>query len=195
MSGRFGLFLGALAVGLVVSPASSQTAATAGEYPRVVIAARTVQIVADTTNPKPWLPVQEGREVTLRMCSDNWCYATKPVRGFLPADAFISVEEVAAAREAERVRARRAEEQRLQRVRREARIRMQEWGWSESDIALIEAKKIRIGMTPEMVRMAWGNPRSVNETINAMGKHEQWVYRSSYVYFDDGVVTSIQTSR
>ncbi|MGB6080263.1 MAG: hypothetical protein WBF99_12465 [Xanthobacteraceae bacterium] len=55
---------------------------------------------------------------------------------------------------------------------------------------------IGIGMSAAQVRAScWGKPSRINETINAHGKHEQWVYGSSYVYLDNGVVTSIQQSR
>jgi hypothetical protein len=41
----------------------------------------------------------------------------------------------------------------------------------------------------------WGEPKTVNQTLTAHGKHEQWVYGSGqYLYLDDGVLTSIQTS-
>lgn len=57
-------------------------------------------------------------------------------------------------------------------------------------------KSIRLGMTADQVRSSWGNPRSINATITARGKHEQWVYGiGQYVYLTDGVVTTIQTSR
>jgi hypothetical protein len=55
---------------------------------------------------------------------------------------------------------------------------------------------VSIGMTGEQVRKSsWGRPKSINETITARGKHEQWVYGGNYLYFENGVLTSIQTSR
>lgn len=55
---------------------------------------------------------------------------------------------------------------------------------------------VSIGMTAEQVkRSCWGAPSRVNETITARGKREQWVYRSGYIYLDNGVVSGIQTSR
>lgn len=55
---------------------------------------------------------------------------------------------------------------------------------------------VKIGMTADEVKAScWGNPARVNQTITARGKHEQWVYRSGYVYLENGTVTSIQTSR
>jgi hypothetical protein len=55
---------------------------------------------------------------------------------------------------------------------------------------------VRIGMTAEEVRKSsWGKPTSINETITAGGKHEQWVYGGGHLYIENGVLTSIQTSR
>jgi hypothetical protein len=64
----------------------------------------------------------------------------------------------------------------------------------DKDICEILAKgKVRIGMTAEQARVSWGNPDDINRTISTYGNREQWVYgHSSYLYFDDGVLTSIQ---
>ena len=52
---------------------------------------------------------------------------------------------------------------------------------------------VHIGMSQaEVLQSNWGKPESVNRTITANGKHEQWVYAGGYLYFDDGVLTSIQ---
>ncbi len=54
---------------------------------------------------------------------------------------------------------------------------------------------VSVGMTRGQVYAScWGKPKSINDTLTARGKHEQWVYGGGYVYLDDGVVTSIQTS-
>jgi hypothetical protein len=55
---------------------------------------------------------------------------------------------------------------------------------------------VSIGMTAEQVRKSsWGKPKSINETITAGGKHEQWAYGGEYLYLENGVLTSIQTHR
>jgi hypothetical protein len=62
----------------------------------------------------------------------------------------------------------------------------------------IQAKKregVRLGMTPEEVLQgSWGKPTRVNRTTNAYGTNEQWVYpgQHNYLYFKNGVLTSIQ---
>lgn len=56
---------------------------------------------------------------------------------------------------------------------------------------------VHVGMTQaEVLGSNWGKPRSVNTTITAGGKHEQWVYGgTNYLYFQDGMLTSIQTGQ
>lgn len=52
----------------------------------------------------------------------------------------------------------------------------------------------QIGMTKEEVREStWGEPKRIHKTSNTYGITEQWVYEyHKYIYFDDGIVTSIQ---
>lgn len=52
--------------------------------------------------------------------------------------------------------------------------------------------KVTIGMTKEMCTLSWGEPKSVNETITAGKKTEQWVYSDNYLYFDNGILTAMQ---
>lgn len=58
----------------------------------------------------------------------------------------------------------------------------------------VEPQEPEIGMTAEEVKNStWGKPTKINKTTTKYGVHEQWVYSSGkYIYFDDGVVTSIQ---
>lgn len=49
-----------------------------------------------------------------------------------------------------------------------------------------------LGMTDEMARIAFGDPKEINETVGSWGKHEQWVYNSIYLYFENGKLTSYQ---
>ncbi|MGP7815564.1 hypothetical protein ACTXGU_00220 [Niallia sp. 01092] len=57
-------------------------------------------------------------------------------------------------------------------------------------------KTVSIGMTKEEVLAdGWGMPDHVNRTTTANGTDEQWVYgeySSKYLYFEDGVLTTIQ---
>jgi hypothetical protein len=65
-------------------------------------------------------------------------------------------------------------------------------GWSEETVAAVLAGRVRIGMTKAMARAAWGEPSDINRTITASVVHEQWVYGDSYLYFDNGILTTIQ---
>lgn len=75
---------------------------------------------------------------------------------------------------------------------KERKIRI-ESAYGEYDSKLILAGKVRIGMTKDMCREAWGDPNRINTTITINGTSEQWVYeRKGYLYFIDGKLTSIQ---
>lgn len=52
----------------------------------------------------------------------------------------------------------------------------------------------RLGMSAKSVaeKSRWGVPDTVNRTRNARGSYEQWVYSNGYLYFTNGVLTSIQ---
>lgn len=54
----------------------------------------------------------------------------------------------------------------------------------------------QIGMSKEeVIRTKWGRPTKINKTENAYGVSEQWVYPNyQYLYFDDGILTSISTN-
>jgi hypothetical protein len=57
-------------------------------------------------------------------------------------------------------------------------------------------RKIRIGMTEEMLIESWGKPQRINKTITKYGTRKQYVYGSSqYVYIgEDGTIETIQSS-
>lgn len=73
---------------------------------------------------------------------------------------------------------------------RETRIRKQ---YGAATAKLIIEGRVRIGMTAQMCRDAWGEPSDINRTTGSWGVHEQWVYGlGSYLYFENGILTSIQ---
>lgn len=51
-----------------------------------------------------------------------------------------------------------------------------------------------IGMTEDMAWESLGSPDDINTSEGSWGIHEQWVYseRDLYLYFEDGILTSIQ---
>jgi hypothetical protein len=75
--------------------------------------------------------------------------------------------------------------------RREAERRAER---AHQDTELAKKGKVRVGMTADQCRMAWGEP----DRISRNKTHEQWVYPSgNRLYFDDEVLKSIHktTSR
>ena len=69
---------------------------------------------------------------------------------------------------------------------------MEKYNCSQSDAELIKQGRVRLGMTAEQCRAAWGRPRDINRSVGSYGVHEQWCYNGSYLYFQDGVLTSWQ---
>ena len=68
--------------------------------------------------------------------------------------------------------------------------------FSEKPEKIVLPEKIRIGMTDKKVLSIWGKPTDINRTINRYGVKEQWVYPNYvYLYFTDGVLTTIQDHR
>ena len=69
--------------------------------------------------------------------------------------------------------------------------------WPEEIQKTIKEKKVSVGMTKEQVLLSWGKPKEVNSDSNKYGTSEQWVYSvwgGNYLYFDNGTLSSIQTS-
>lgn len=57
---------------------------------------------------------------------------------------------------------------------------------------LVGEGQLEIGMTKQMCRDSWGEPESINRTSTRYGNHEQWVYSTIFVYFDNGKISAIQ---
>lgn len=58
---------------------------------------------------------------------------------------------------------------------------------------IIKKSKPTIGMTQsEVYASTWGTPKKRNKTTTANGEREQWVYDEGYIYFENGIVTTIQ---
>ena len=87
--------------------------------------------------------------------------------------------------EAEKRKAEAAEQEarRIERIKKE----------NTPEIAnLILRGEIRIGMTKRQCKDAIGEPRRVNRTTTATSTREQWVYYNKYLYFENGVLVTIQ---
>lgn len=62
-----------------------------------------------------------------------------------------------------------------------------------AEAKLRKSQGVSIGMTKEEVlASSWGRPQRVNKTTRASGVSEQWVYGYNYLYFEDGVLKTIQ---
>jgi hypothetical protein len=96
---------------------------------------------------------------------------------------------------AEREQKRREEE-----ARREAFIRSKHPVWGEPFCDAAIAHEVQIGMMPEIVIAAWGEPSTVEEkVITAKRTKELWVYAtpegpSKNVWFTEGRVSKIDES-
>lgn len=64
--------------------------------------------------------------------------------------------------------------------------------WGAATAKDIVEGYVRIGWSKEKCRMSWGEPRDINTSIGVWGRHEQWCYYESYLYFENGKLTSIQ---
>lgn len=69
---------------------------------------------------------------------------------------------------------------------------MEKLGCDEETATMISKGQVRIGMTTEQCRAAWGKPERVNRSVGSYGVHEQWVYGYTYLYFENGKMTSFQ---
>lgn len=67
--------------------------------------------------------------------------------------------------------------------------------WDMETCRTMDQEKVMIGMTAEQARLSWGKPDQINSTTTANIEHEQWVYGRKYLYIENGVLRSMQTSR
>lgn len=103
-----------------------------------------------------------------------------------------AVKDQEAARKKAEAEAARAEAERKAKMAPIERI-MEKYGCDEDIATLIMKKQVRLGMTAEQCRAAWGRPQDINRTSGSYGVHEQWVYGgNNYLYFEDGILTTVQ---
>lgn len=92
------------------------------------------------------------------------------------------IEAEAAKREAER----RAKMKPIERI-------MEKYNCDEYTAQLIHEHRVKIGMTEEQARAAWGRPQNINRSTGSYGVHEQWCYGGhNYLYIENGILTSFQ---
>lgn len=78
---------------------------------------------------------------------------------------------------------------------REALIRKTFKNLPGKQINDIVDRKIWIGMTTEMASASIGEPEKVNTSVYSWGKHEQWIYESMYLYFENSILKSYHTKQ
>jgi hypothetical protein len=107
------------------------------------------------------------------------------------------INELRATPEIVREEAKKAERKRKEaEAKQAAKARLEEYVQAHPEYReAILAKKVGLGMSTDDVIASWGKPGHVNTTVTAYGKHEQWVYGSTYLYFEEGVLASYQQSR
>lgn len=64
----------------------------------------------------------------------------------------------------------------------------------EENWDLVCERKIKIGFTKDELIFSWGTPKRINETTVSGKVHQQYVYSDQYVYLDNGIVTSFQST-
>lgn len=74
-------------------------------------------------------------------------------------------------------------------TQKEELVLRKKWG---ADWYIMRSGYLYIGWSKEKCKMAWGEPEKINKTITRSHVDEQWVYGSSYLYFTDGKLTTIQ---
>lgn len=96
------------------------------------------------------------------------------------------------ARKRAEAEAARAEAARKARMKPIEKI-MEKYGCDYADADKVLHHEVVIGMSDELCRASWGRPRNINRTTGSWGVHEQWCYSSgNYLYFENGILTSIQ---
>lgn len=78
--------------------------------------------------------------------------------------------------------------------RQDARRQMLIKKYGKENGETVARGSVSLGMSKEMVLDARGKPNRINETTGSWGTNEQWVYSKSYLYFENGKLTSIQQS-
>ena len=74
-------------------------------------------------------------------------------------------------------------------------LRKKHPNWSINDCKTILAGKVRIGMSKEQCKEAWGEPDNIHNTTYTFGTNTQWCYGefcSNALYFENGILTTIQ---
>lgn len=64
--------------------------------------------------------------------------------------------------------------------------------YKKSDVDLMLKHRVLLGWTKQMCIEALGKPERINKTTSIYGNSEQWVYSGGYLYFENGLLTTVQ---
>ena len=88
----------------------------------------------------------------------------------------------------------RKEEQEAQQQRRELYVQAHPELADRVKSAVLKGN-ITLGLSCDDTRASWGAPTKIHRTVGTYGVHEQWIYGDTYIYFENGILTSWQDSR
>lgn len=92
----------------------------------------------------------------------------------------------------EKVRKSQAKEKIVREQKKKKRLNKMVKKYGKKKGTGIAKGRVRLGYSTEMVKDAVGRPKDINRTVGNWGVHEQWVYDSYYLYFENGILTSWQ---
>ena len=64
--------------------------------------------------------------------------------------------------------------------------------WTRHDCLRIASRAIWLGMTDNMARASLGDPIAIHRSNGEWGVYEEWVYKTGYLYFENGVLTKCE---
>lgn len=85
-----------------------------------------------------------------------------------------------------------------QTIKEQQQINARTAAWAKEAKRLANLPGVRIGQSADYVtnNSSWGKPKKINSTVYSNNRSEQWVYgNGDYLYFTNGQLTSIQTSK
>jgi hypothetical protein len=132
-------------------------------------------------------------EVEMPSGEKQWILADL-VQKALETEALLSYDPVAKQKEKEAAEKSRAKALAAKQAAARTKL-IQSKNWPESVKQDVLNRKVGIGMTQEQVTLSWGKPERINQSVGPWGTHEQWIYGRTYLYFENGVLRSYQSSR
>lgn len=73
-------------------------------------------------------------------------------------------------------------------VQRESRFTYLEKKYGGAIASRLYSGKVWKGMTDEMVKDSWGSPHKINRAISGNNIREEWIYKSSWLFLENGIL-------